>query len=101
MSITTAVVIIGNSDDKLTQGDWAQFVFAVDHQVRKWAGEVFFHGFPPSNYMWQNASWVFSIHSQDIPDLPSFLSTLTQLYEQDSIAWLQGETQFITPKKEV
>jgi hypothetical protein len=42
---------------------------------------------------WQNVAWVFSC--QDIQALKDVLYIERLGFKQDSIAWLEGETQFI------
>lgn len=92
----TIIIQIGNSDDKLTQKEWSAYVKKIERAIIKHASEVHFSGFSVGDAPWQNAAWVF------VPDpegftkyLPERLREIRTEYRQDSIAWTEGETQFI------
>lgn len=102
--MTTAVICIGNSDDKLTQADWSQFVKDVDAFVDKWRFNVYFRGFPSSAERWQNACWVLDARdlfgepagmARDI--LRQELGRIAKNYKQDSIALILGDSQMVKP----
>lgn len=62
MSDTTTVVVqIGNSDDGLTQADWARFSNETDAVMRAHVDRLHFHGHSHGNAKWQNACWVAEI----------------------------------------
>lgn len=113
--MTTVLVTIGNSDDKLTQREWADFQQRVDHLVAIAATEVHgrFHSLP--HHPWQTAAWSFTIHPEatvgsgaaalagepnDEPAaawLAHALRDAAHEFRQDSIAWTEGPTTFLTP----
>jgi len=91
--MVTVSLQIGNSDDKLTQKEWASFVRDIKEALM--VNEAFVHFFgAPSNYEeWQNAAWVFNV--SETSDLKSEIAKIRMKYDQDSVAWLEGETEFI------
>lgn len=95
----TVYVSIGNSDDKLTQADWSNFVTSVEQRVKFRAHVV--HGSWRSlpDDPWQNACWCFEISSLAADWLMGDLKLLACGYGQDSIAWAEvPETLFLEPK---
>lgn len=94
---TTAVVQIGNSDDKLTQKRWAAFIVETAEVITSHAQGVHFSGASMADAPWQNHAWVFEISARDLR-LSALQYDLTELaydYEQDSIALTTGVTEFV------
>lgn len=87
----TVVVQIGNSDNKLTQAQWANFVSCVRTALSRY--EVHFSGGSATDAPWQNFCWVFAAHSMD--GLVSDLGDIAKTFNQDSIAVTIGTTQFV------
>lgn len=91
-------VSIGNSDDKLSQADWAEFVIAMSARVAGCA--EFQHGvwFSVPHARWQNACWCLEFTSDDsIKEAKEVCAELARQYNQDSIAWAPvPETEFIS-----
>jgi len=94
MNKITLIIQIGNSDDKLTQKEWADFCNNINFTVLKF-GDVHFTGGSKWDAQWQNACWIFNAYKEDIPDIKSLLKMDRERYRQDSIALTIGETQFI------
>lgn len=93
-------IAIGNSDDKLTQREWAKFWEFTDIDVRKYAHLVLGAWMSLPSSQWQNASWCIDIEDAGhIAKLKESLSELAGMYLQDSIAWTPGVTEFIEPPK--
>ena len=92
----TAVISIGNSDNKLTQMRWSYFVEQVDTIVDAHALQTHFRGFSPGDEAWQNACWMLDIDEADLTSLRESLAGAAKLYEQDSIALIVGETEFVS-----
>ncbi len=97
----TVHISIGNTDNKLTQQEWSRFCREVDGRVTYWAPIVHGAWYSLPNAPWQNAVWAF-----DPPSDPAALAQLlTALrgaanhYDQDSIAWNESETTFVTPEE--
>jgi hypothetical protein len=105
--VRTAVYItIGNSDDKLSQADWASFVLDVD---RAFQSAVQFEGawvhgrwFSRPDEPWQNACWCAEWHEDlrhVVDALQRKLASIARAYRQDSIAWAEAQTTFIEAAK--
>lgn len=115
-------ICIGNSDDKLTQAEWAQYVEAVDAALgvhrngNRWfastAHRTHVHGrwFAAPDVPWQSACWCIEFdYDRKITladgrqttvgaDLHTRLAGVAQRYRQDSIAWAQAPvTELIKP----
>ena len=99
----TITVQIGNSDDKLSQSEWSQFTSKIMYEIEINASEIHFSGSSDPLAAWQNAAFVFCIRDYGfmgndrffIDNLKSVLSKIAKLYRQDSIAWTEGETEFV------
>lgn len=100
----TVYISIGNSDDKLTQADWASYVLDVDRAfeaaVRYEGSRVHgrWHSLP--HEPWQNACWCADWHpdlAHVVEALSRKLATIAHAYRQDSIAWAEATTTFIRP----
>lgn len=86
------VIQIGNSDNKLTQQEWSNFVNETDNVLR-YFGQFHFNGGSNSYQPWQNYCWV--IECNEIVKLERELRKLVKKYKQDSIAVITGEVNFI------
>jgi hypothetical protein len=91
----SATIQIGNSDDKLTQSEWSEFVSAVQDLIMDLQYNVHFHGCSIGSAPWQNACWVVEL-TNDGRELKRMLARLAFDYQQDSIALTIGEVQFIS-----
>ncbi|MEV4806787.1 hypothetical protein AB0K18_42905 [Nonomuraea sp. NPDC049421] len=94
----TVYVSIGNSDDKLPQAEWADFVTQVGYLMHKYCRVM--HGFwlSPSDWRWQNACWCIEVTPATAAQLRAQLSDLCRRFRQDSIAWAEATTDFINPE---
>ena len=93
----TAVITIGNSDDKLTQAKWSSFVNAVSWIIFRYDLHPHFSGFSVGSAPWQNACWIVALPEEfDIAQFKFELRRIAQKYDQDSIALLLGDTEFVT-----
>ena len=99
----TIFVQIGNSDDKLTQREWAGLYADVDQAIRfgfgTRLGKPTIHGTWVSRTAdpWQNACWCIEVNEALEERLRRVLSMIAGEYNQDSIAWAEATTEFITP----
>lgn len=91
----TASIMIGNSDDKLGQREWSQFVADTDREIVRLANNIFFSGFAAPSAQWQNACWVVEV--ADEQDLKQILARLAKEYRQDSIALVVGDSELVKP----
>lgn len=92
--MSTVVVQIGNTDNKLTQQEWSEFYDEVDRIMRD-SGTVHFAAPSVGSAPWQNACWAVTLHAPDTWYLRKRLRNLAADYQQDSIAFLVGETEFV------
>lgn len=87
---------IGNSDDKLSQKQWAEYVSQVGTVIKAYAREIHFFGCSGAEQPWQNAAWFFEVKSLEGRDmLMDLLSEIRESFHQNSIAWTEGKTVFI------
>lgn len=87
---------IGNTDNRLTQQEWAAFVEEVNAEVDRSNPSVHFFGAPPTTASWQNAAWV--AEAWNLESLAGFKDRLTAIrkkYRQESVAFTIGQTEFI------
>ena len=91
----TIIIQIGNSDDKLTQIQWHDFVKEVDNWINIWVEEIHFFGCPAAHSPWQNAAWIAEIKETSIRLLLEQLIVVRKHYRQNSIAVTVGETSFV------
>lgn len=94
--LTTVYVGIGNSDDKLTQLEWSQFVADLrgiaDDLATRFLGEWFS---APDRH-WQNCELAWTMRADQLDLLRRELAELRTDYRQDSIALaLVDRTEFI------
>lgn len=89
----TVSVLIGNSDDKLSQREWHNFVEDLKSVFMALNADVYFGGAPGGCAPWQNYCIVADVKS--LVDLLRFLEELRKKYHQDEIAVVIGETQFV------
>lgn len=99
----TYTVQIGNSDDKLSQKRWSEFIDAVmrvidDLQI-EFPDEIEVHSWAYSNpaASWQNVTAVFNAPATRIVNeaVRAKLAVVAAEFEQDSIALTIGPTTFV------
>jgi hypothetical protein len=93
--MTTAVIQIGNTDDKLTQREWSNYWGEVVTEIDDLAADHHFGGGSGTHQPWQNYCWVIEIEETNIPVLGNRLRAIREKYRQDSVAVLCGQTEFV------
>ena len=88
-------VIIGNTDNKLSQQDWRDYVEEVRNIVESAASQIHFFGGPPNYAEWQNACIVFQTSDDYLPILEEKLAIVRDEYIQESVAVIVGVTKLI------
>ena len=88
---------IGNSDNKLTQAQWANF--CEEFRRVMVTPPITLHGvwFSLPNVPWQNMCIGIEVESNRVANLKEALKSLAYLFNQDSIAWLSGAGELLTP----
>lgn len=85
---------IGNSDDKLTQRGWADFIGAIDFEIAAEHCQIHGRWFSAPDSAFQNAGFLID-RPVDVESMKRHLASIAGRYRQDSIAWLEGETAFL------
>lgn len=89
----TIHIAIGNTDNRLTQQEWADYATEVDRLLAEHAHEIHGAWFSLPNAPWQNACWAFTVENGDVRvKIENGLGDLLARYRQDSIAWNESET---------
>lgn len=92
----SAYLAIGNSDDKLTQREWSEFIKEVDDRVSSMATEVHGRWFSAPDDPWQNACWSLHFKSDErLLDAARTIVEIRRTYKQESAAWTVAEPVFI------
>lgn len=91
----TITIQIGNSDDKLTQAEWSFYVWSIRKAIDSCCEYVHFAGGSPGAAAWQNFCWVVDVEKRNQNDLRVKIEKARKQYRQDSVAWTEGETEFI------
>lgn len=91
----TVYVSIGNSDDKLTQKQWSEFVLEVRCAVFGAATEVHGDWYSLPDAQFQNACWCIVMDPDRHAALRASLTEIRRGYDQDGIAWSVAETEFV------
>lgn len=89
------VVIIGNSDNKLTQQEWSEFVYKLKELVDRYSIQTYFFGAPGNYDPWQNVAWSFKIRISRIDAFKSALVFLREKYKQESVAFMESKFNLI------
>lgn len=92
----TVYISIGNSDDKLTQFEWAEFYEATRLTLREHATRMHGAWMSLPNDPWQNACWCIEVPDDQAAELRKKLAALCPSYGQDSIAWAEAKTEFLS-----
>lgn len=91
----TVVIQIGNSDNKLSQEEWAQFCSELKSYLDSEHMNFQFCASSVGWEPWQNLALIFVCQDNEIPELRKNVTQIREKYRQDSAAWLEGVTKFI------
>lgn len=94
----TIAVMIGNTDNKLTQQRWSEFcsdVRAVIEGAVSARGNIYGEWFSASDAPWQNAAWCVEVDEQDLMLFRHNLIEVRKRYSQDSIGWMESDVEFL------
>lgn len=91
-----AYITIGNSDDKLPQHDWANFIRELKAVLSDFVGRTHGEWYSEPTAVWQNMCICREIHRDDVVRLRACLRALRETYRQDSVAFVTaGRTELI------
>lgn len=93
--MTTVYVSIGNSDDKLSQVRWGEYVTEMVECVREQASAVYGEWYSLPHSSWQNACIAVEVPEQNVKILRKYLTLVRESFNQDSVAFAVAETEFI------
>lgn len=92
----TITIQIDNSDDKLTQQEWAAYCQDILSCVKIQEFEIHFYGCSFGALPWQNACWILVPTARtNLEEFKVALTLVRKDFKQDSLAWSEGETRFI------
>lgn len=90
-------IAIGNSDDRLSQRRWAEFVDSVDHLVSDLSEAVHGSWVSGSTSPYQNAAWSVIVSPPARDELRARLVRIAGEFDQESVAWNDANTEFLRP----
>ena len=93
MTTSYVTVSIGNSDNKLTQKEWNQFVVEMDAALHV-EGKIHFFGASPNYEPWQNVAWILETDSNLI-SVEEVVRIIRKRNKQDSAFFLHGLADFV------
>lgn len=93
----TAYVSIGNSDDKLSQRQWCEFVNTVEEAFDEERWRVHGAWFSRPDAAWQNACWCIELlgNTRSYFRLRRELREIAATFNQDSITFAKAEVEFL------
>ncbi|RTK96549.1 MAG: hypothetical protein EKK64_03705 [Neisseriaceae bacterium] len=91
----TVIVLIGNSDNKLTQKEWHYYASDVRTIIWIFEKETHFIGSTEPFSEYQSGCFVFVIEKEQLEELKNRLTLCKQRHNQNFIAMIVGNTQFI------
>ena len=89
------LVTIGNTDNKLTQHEWAKFVRAMGEMLQCYETARHFFGGSATYDSWQNVSWLCMVNDAQLTEIKANIRNLCDLYQQDSAFVLAGMGEFV------
>lgn len=92
----TVTVQTGNSDDKLSQRDWAELAAKVEQAVMRNSVQIHFSGAAAATMPWQNACVVAEVKDPfQMLQLTKELKAIGRQFKQDAIAVTFGQTEMV------
>jgi hypothetical protein len=91
----TTVFQIGNTDNKLRQNEWADFVGTVKTIIAEHAATIYFFGGTENWAAMQRVCWVFDCEEPRLGELKVQLAEARKKFRQDSLAFTNGDTEFV------
>ena len=91
----TVTIQIGNSDNKLSQEQWSNFIRETRTIIEDFLCEIHFAGGSSYDAKWQNACFVAELNTLKRDQFCAELKQLRMQYNQDSVAVTFGPTLFV------
>jgi hypothetical protein len=83
---------IGNTDNKLTQAQWSDFVGELVEAIFFAGAKVHFFGGSATWSPWQNVAWILEVKNDD---LQAEVTRIRKKYDQESAFVLSGHGEFV------
>jgi hypothetical protein len=93
--IVSVAVLIGNTDNKLTQAEWSVFCQDVRDVLASLSTVKHFSGGSDWDAPWQTGCFVVAMTRCNFEKLPTGLLPLVNKYRQDAIAVFGGEVKLV------
>lgn len=90
----TVTIQVGNSDNKLSQQEWSDFVSETECAIKNNL-HVHFSGGSDCKSPWQNYAWVVVGNNEYLAMVRNYIKIIREKYKQESVAWTEGTTEFI------
>lgn len=87
------VIAIGNSDNKLTQMEWSDFVSEIAIEIEYIKAKIHFFGGASTWEQWQNVAWI--IETKYPEELLVRVKKIREKYKQESAFVMVGDEEFI------
>ena len=91
----TVTIQVGNSDNKLSQQTWSEFVTELREEIAAAAKTTHFFGGSATYEKWQNVCWVIEISEATLPILQAEITQIRLRFHQDAVAITSGHTEFL------
>lgn len=91
----TVSILIGNSDNRLTQTEWNQFVRCMASALESNCLNIHFSGGPEGWSSRQNFCWVVEMLPSDVPRVRDLVRDIRKEYGQDSAAFVIGKSEML------
>lgn len=87
-------VSIGNTDNRLSQVEWHEFVTEMDAAIGA-KGKIHFFGDSPNWMPWQNVAWIVEIKPENVEGLLANIKDVRAKYLQDSAFVMLADGMFV------
>ena len=95
LSLLTVTINIGNSDNRLSQQEWSEYVNEVHTIVEVMSSEVHFAGGSDCVASRQNACFVATVRADKYPKLEQWITGIRGKFRQEAAAITTGQVRFI------
>ena len=95
----TCVLLVGNSDDRLTQRTWSEFTAELEQAIIRCSSNLYQQAYTAPTSRFQSATYTFAISANSrlhaIQKLRDRFDRLRAAYGQNKIAFVVGTTEFL------
>lgn len=92
----TVYVSIGNSDNKLPQAEWSEYVADFREAMERYADQILGEWYSLPDSAFQNACMGIELLPDDVDALTERLIDVRETYGQTSVAWsIAPKTEFL------